>query len=82
MNEAPGNRQGRISVDDPDFQTPSLGTTMSRPLLWLSASFIGSMVLLITADVLARSIFNYPLRGVPELIAVIIPAIVFLALGH
>ncbi|MDA0822322.1 MAG: TRAP transporter large permease subunit [Proteobacteria bacterium] len=37
---------------------------------------------LITADVVARSVFNFPIRGVPELVAIVIPAAVFLALGH
>jgi len=56
--------------------------TISVPLLYLAALVIIFIVGLIATDVLSRSVFNVPLRGVPELVSLSIPAIVFLALGH
>jgi len=55
---------------------------ISVPLLHLGALVIIFIVGLIATDVLSRSVFNVPLRGVPELVSLSIPAIVFLALGH
>ena len=40
------------------------------------------MVALIVADVASRTLFDTPLRGVPEVVSLIIPGIVFLALGY
>ncbi|MFT4564106.1 MAG: C4-dicarboxylate transporter DctM subunit [Gammaproteobacteria bacterium] len=73
------------SVKDPvsgDIQITEMLATLSRLLLICSASLTAMIVALITADVLARSVFSFPIRGVPELVAVVIPAVVFLALGH
>jgi len=55
---------------------------ISVPLLHLGALVIIFIVGLIATDVLSRSVFDAPLRGVPELVSLSIPAIVFLALGH
>jgi len=54
----------------------------SSPLLQLGATLIGVMLGLIVADIIGRAVFDSPLRGVPELVSVLIPMIVFLALPH
>ncbi|MFT4582417.1 MAG: C4-dicarboxylate transporter DctM subunit [Gammaproteobacteria bacterium] len=65
-----------------DNRIAGILATLSLSLLRCSAILTATIVTLITADVLARSIFNFPIRGVPELVAVVIPAAVFLALGQ
>ncbi len=55
---------------------------VSRPLVQASALLVISLVLLIALDVFSRAVLSEPLRGVPELVSLSIPAIVFLALGH
>lgn len=55
---------------------------VSLPLIQASALLIVSLVVLIALDVFSRAILSEPLRGVPELVSLSIPAIVFLALGH
>jgi C4-dicarboxylate transporter DctM subunit len=55
---------------------------LSRPMVYASALLIVALVALISLDVFSRSLFNQPLRGVPELVSLSMPAIVFLALGH
>lgn len=56
---------------------------------WLIAAFnfIGSMwiavlMVLITADVLGRALFNNPLHGVPEIVKVTIVGLVWLQMAH
>ena len=51
-------------------------------MVYASALLIVALVALISLDVFSRSLFNQPLRGVPELVSLSMPAIVFLALGH
>lgn len=55
---------------------------ISRSLVRIAGALIGLMVLLITADIGARTLFDAPIRGVPELVSLSIPAIVFLMLAH
>lgn len=55
---------------------------LAGPLLQLSALLIVVIVGLIAVDIAGRALFDTPLRGVPELVSVLIPAIVFLALPH
>jgi tripartite ATP-independent transporter DctM subunit len=55
---------------------------LSGPLLQLSALLIMAIVGLIAVDITGRTLFDTPLRGVPELVSVLIPAIVFLALPY
>lgn len=55
---------------------------LAVPLLQLSAFLIVAIVGLIAVDIAGRTLFDTPLRGVPELVSVLIPAIVFLALPH
>ncbi len=48
----------------------------------ISALWIFALMLLICADVVLRSFFNAPLVGVPEVVALSVPGIVFLAAGQ
>jgi tripartite ATP-independent transporter DctM subunit len=48
----------------------------------LSAAWIFGIMLLICSDVVMRSFFNAPLMGVPEVVALSVPGIVFLAAGQ
>jgi len=56
--------------------------SISRGLVRAAALLVVAIVALICMDVFSRSLFDIPLRGVPELVSLSIPAIVFLALGH
>jgi TRAP-type C4-dicarboxylate transport system permease small subunit len=47
----------------------------------IGTAWIFLLMLIINADVLARSLFNSPIDGVPELVALSIVGIVFLQLG-
>jgi len=48
----------------------------------LSAVIIAVVVVSINADVASRVLFDTPMRGVTEVVAISIPIIVFLAIGH
>lgn len=84
------NERTRVVVETPSPQrSASLESTGSRAfthislqLVRASALLIVSLVVLITLDVFSRAALSEPLRGVPELVSLIVPAIVFLALGH
>ena len=66
-----------ISIES---QTHPRLITTARALNILAALAIASIVLLINLDVFARFIFTKPIRGVVELVALSIPATVFLSL--
>ncbi len=75
----------RQSETDGGFLPPSL----SRPVSYLTSLFnvLGalwtfSLMLLISADVALRALFNRPISGVPEIVAFSIVCIVFLQLGR
>jgi TRAP-type C4-dicarboxylate transport system permease small subunit len=53
---------------------------LSRVLGWLAALFLAAMVLLTVADVTLRSFFNYPIRGMLELVELGLACTIFLAL--
>lgn len=48
----------------------------------ISATWIFALMVLICTDVVLRSFFNAPLTGVPEVVALSVPGIVFLAAGQ
>ena len=48
----------------------------------ISAAWIFALMVLICTDVVLRSFFNAPLMGVPEVVALSVPGIVFLAAGQ
>lgn len=48
----------------------------------ISAAWIFALMALICTDVVLRSFFNAPLMGVPEVVALSVPGIVFLAAGQ
>ena len=48
----------------------------------ISATWIFALMVLICTDVVLRSFFNAPLMGVPEVVALSVPGIVFLAAGQ
>jgi C4-dicarboxylate transporter DctM subunit len=48
----------------------------------ISATWIFALMALICTDVVLRSFFNAPLMGVPEVVALSVPGIVFLAAGQ
>jgi TRAP-type C4-dicarboxylate transport system permease small subunit len=53
---------------------------LSRILGWLAAGFLAAMVLLTVADVLLRTFFSYPIRGMLELIELGLACTIFIAL--
>lgn len=53
---------------------------ISDPFAHASAALIFAIVAMITTDVASRSLLDAPIRGVTELVSLIIPMIVFLAL--
>ncbi len=55
---------------------------ISRRLLEVSGWLIIAIVILIISDIGSRTLLHVPLRGVPELVSLSIPIIVFLALGY
>ena len=57
------------------------GRLLARTAAFLAAALIGAIALAINADVLARVLFTRPLRGVAELVAIAMPATVFLVLA-
>lgn len=55
---------------------------IAAPLLQIGALLIAAIVVLIAVDIAGRTLFDTPLRGVPELVSILIPAIVFLAVPY
>ncbi len=53
---------------------------ISRILGYIAAAFLAAMVLLTVADVLLRSLFGYPIRGMLELIELGLACTMFIAL--
>ena len=53
---------------------------ISRVLGYAAAAFLAAMVLLTVADVLLRALFNYPIRGMLELIELGLACTIFVAL--
>ena len=53
---------------------------VSRLLGYVAAAFLAAMVLLTTADVVLRSVFAYPIRGMLELIELGLACTIFIAL--
>jgi TRAP-type C4-dicarboxylate transport system permease small subunit len=53
---------------------------LSRLCGWAAAAFLAAMVLLSVADVLLRTFFNYPIRGMLELIELGLACTIFIAL--
>ena len=53
---------------------------ISRTLGYVAAAFLAAMVLLTVADVLLRSLFGYPIRGMLELIELGLACTIFVAL--
>ncbi len=45
-------------------------------------AWIGVITVIITADILGRTLFNFPLIGVPEIVKVSVVAIVWLQMAH
>ena len=62
--------------------TGSAGHQVAAAFAVGSALVIAAIVLLINADIASRSLFDRPLRGVPEIVAISIPSIVFLTVGQ
>lgn len=58
----------------------SVPVFLSRILGWLAAGFLAAMVLLTVADVLLRTFFSYPIRGMLELIELGLACTIFIAL--
>ncbi|MEX2479461.1 MAG: TRAP transporter large permease subunit [Gammaproteobacteria bacterium] len=54
---------------------------LARLLASLAAVLIAAIALLVNADIVARIVFDRPLRGVAELVAIAMPATVFLVLA-
>jgi TRAP-type C4-dicarboxylate transport system permease small subunit len=53
---------------------------LARALGYLAAAFLAAMVLLTVADVVLRSLFSYPIRGMLELIELGLACTIFVAL--
>ena len=53
---------------------------ISRLLGYVAAAFLAAMVLLTVADVVLRSVFSYPIRGMLELIELGLACTIFIAL--
>jgi TRAP-type C4-dicarboxylate transport system permease small subunit len=53
---------------------------VSRLLGYIAAVFLAAMVLLTVADVVLRSVFSYPIRGMLELIELGLACTIFIAL--
>ena len=53
---------------------------LSRLLGYIAAIFLAAMVLLTVADVVLRSLFSYPIRGMLELIELGLACTIFIAL--
>lgn len=60
----------------------SLGRHAVSAFALLSSVIIAAVVVSINADVAGRVFFDTPIRGVTEVVAISIPMIVFLAIGH
>jgi C4-dicarboxylate transporter DctM subunit len=71
---------------DPPTTSPSRADALvggsARLCAGISAVWIFGLMVLICADVVMRSFFNAPLMGVPEVVALSVPGIVFLAAGQ
>jgi len=65
----------------PSFADALVGGS-ARLCAGISAAWIFALMALICTDVVLRSFFNAPLMGVPEVVALSVPGIVFLAAGQ
>lgn len=79
MSDAPQGADVGKTPGDPRRLSfgPVLGGLNAVGTLWTFA-----LLILINADVFGRYLFNSPIRGVPELVALSIVGIVFLQLPH
>ena len=60
----------------------SIGRRVTAAFALIAAVAIAAIVLMINADIVSRTVFDKPLRGVTEIVAISIPSIVFLAVAH
>jgi len=58
------------------------GRRITEGLAWLSALAIASLVALINSDIISRTLFDLPIRGVTEIVSISIPSLVFLAVAE
>ena len=65
-----------------DADRRSIGRRVTAPFVLIAAVAIAAIVLMINADIVSRTVFDKPLRGVSEIVAISIPSIVFLAVAH
>ena len=73
---------GQSSPRDPAVRAVPAGRSVAFTLALVSALAIAAIVLAINADIASRTVFNKPLRGVTEIVAIAIPSMVFLAVAH
>lgn len=66
----------------PDAGRPSIGPRVAAAFALIAAVVIAAIALMINADIVSRTLFDKPLRGVTEIIAISIPSIVFLAVAY
>ena len=80
MASSPVNENGGGGVSPPPF---------ARPLTWLTdglnlvgAAWTFGLMLLVSVDVIGRTVFSHPIVGVTEIVSFSIVCIVFLQLGR
>lgn len=71
VEEAPGHRRRRITYDAVTSVMNSIGT-----------AWVFVLLIIINLDIGGRAMFNHPIRGVPEIVALSIVACVFLQIAH
>ena len=71
LSKQPTNRRRRFSYDSIISIMNSIGT------IWV---FV--LLVIINLDIGGRALFNHPVRGVPEIVALSIVACVFLQIAH
>ena len=64
------------------FRVDAVVAGSARLCAGIAATWIFALMVLICTDVVMRSFFNAPLMGVPEVVALSVPGIVFLAAGQ
>jgi TRAP-type mannitol/chloroaromatic compound transport system permease small subunit len=81
MGEPAAKPEAALSADAYGTPLPFGVQRLGRALNALGTLWIIGLMLLINADVLGRNLFNAPVRGVTELVALSIVGIVFLQLA-
>ena len=78
MTDSKGNTAAAAPSRRRRFSFESIISVMDS----IGTAWVFFLLIIINADILGRALFNHPIRGVPEVVAMSIVALVFLQVAH